>query len=225
MKQYKHFNGVYAIEKNKRVTLLTKNLVPKTSVYGEKLIMSDKEEYREWNHRRSKLAAGLLKGISQIGIKPGSIVLYLGASTGTTVSHVSDIVDDGFVFALDFAPRVVRELVFLAEERKNIAPLLEDAFHPKNYIDKVSSVDVVFQDIAQRNQVEIFLRNVELFLIPGGFGLLSVKPRSIDVTRKPSSVFRDVKRQLEEANMTIVDYKTLDPFEKDHALFVIKKKV
>ena len=215
MKPFKHFKGVF--EKGKKI--YTENLVPGKQVYGEKLIGN----FREWNQNRSKLGAGLLKGISQIGIKPGSVVLYLGASTGTTVSHVSDIVGkEGFVFALDFAPRVVRELVFLAEERPNIAPLLEDAFHPKTYLDKVSAVDVVFQDIAQRNQVEIFLRNLDLFLIKGGFGLIAVKARSVDVTKKPSLVFKEVRRVLEK-HMTIVDYKTLEPFEKDHCLFVVKK--
>ncbi len=221
MKQYKHFRGVYCLD-GKKISLFTKNLVPGKSVYNEKLFKDD-FEYREWNHKKSKLGAGLLKGISQIGVKPGSVVLYLGSATGTTVSHVSDIIgNEGFVFALDFAPRVLRELVFLAEERKNIAPLLEDAFHPKRYADKISAVDVVFQDIAQRNQVEIFLRNLDMFLIKGGFGLLAVKARSVDVTKKPSQVFREVRTALEK-KVTIVDYKTLDPFEKDHCLFVVKK--
>lgn len=49
-------------------------------------------EYRAWNPFRSKLAAAILGGIDQIHIKPGVRVLYLGAASGTTVSHVSDIV-------------------------------------------------------------------------------------------------------------------------------------
>lgn len=51
-----------------------------------------KVEYRAWNPFRSKLAAAILGGIDQIHIKPGAKVLYLGAASGTTVSHVSDIV-------------------------------------------------------------------------------------------------------------------------------------
>lgn len=52
----------------------------------------DKIEYRAWNPFRSKLAAAILGGVDQIHIKPGAKVLYLGAASGTTVSHVSDIV-------------------------------------------------------------------------------------------------------------------------------------
>ena len=222
MKQYKQFKGLYTIEGKK--SIYTKSLAPGKNVYNEKIVKHNNEEYREFNPRKSKLCAGLIKGISQIGIKPNSIVLYLGASTGTTVSHVSDIVgNDGFVFALDFAPRVVRELVFLCEERNNIAPLLENAFHPKRYLDKISLVDVIFQDIAQRNQVEIFLRNVNLFLQKDGFGILCIKARSIDVTKKPKTIFKEIRFELEKY-ITIVDYKELDPFEKDHCIFVIKKK-
>jgi fibrillarin-like pre-rRNA processing protein len=222
MKQYKQFKGIYSKDE-KRLSIYTKNLVPGKNVYNEKIIKFENEEYREFNPRRSKLAAGLIKGISQIGIKPDSVVLYLGASTGTTVSHVSDIIgNDGFVFALDFAPRVVRELIFLCEERNNIAPLLENAFHPNRYLDKVSLVDVVFQDIAQRNQVQIFIKNINLFLIEGGFGILCVKARSVDVTKKPNVIFKEVKKELEKY-INIVDYKTLDPYEKDHCMFVVKK--
>ena len=222
MKKYKHFQGIY--EKEGKRNIYTKSISPGINVYNEKIIKFNSNEYREFNPRKSKLAAGILKGISQIGIKPGSIVLYLGASTGTTVSHVSDIIgNEGFVFALDFAPRVVRELVFLCEQRKNIAPLLENAFHPLRYKENICLVDVVFQDIAQRNQVNIFLRNIDLFLKNDGFGILCVKARSIDVTKKPKSIYKEIRKQLEE-KITIVDYKELDPFEKDHCMFVVKKK-
>ncbi len=51
-----------------------------------------KIEYRVWNPFRSKLAAAILGGVDQIYMPPGSKVLYLGAASGTTVSHVSDIV-------------------------------------------------------------------------------------------------------------------------------------
>ena len=212
--------GVY----KKKNNLLTLNLTPGKSVYHEKVIKSEGNEYREWNPNRSKLAAALKKGASQIGIKPGNIILYLGASTGTTPSHVSDIVGkEGFIYALDFAPRVVRELVFLSEDRKNIAPILGDAKQPLSYSHRVSKVDSVYQDIAQHDQVEIFLRNCDMFLEKGGFGLLCVKSRSIDVTKKPKQVFAEVRQKLEKA-LTVVDYRELAPFEKDHCIYICKKK-
>ena len=150
--------------------------------------------------------------------------MYLGASTGTTVSHVSDIVGkDGFIFALDFAPRVVRDLVFVAEQRKNIAPILADANQPQKYIDKISQVDIVYQDIAQRNQLGIFLKNVNLFLKNGSYALLAVKARSIDVTKRPKAIFAEIKQKLEK-EVTIIDYRTLEPFELDHCMFICKKR-
>ena len=218
------FSGIYEIKKGKRRILLTKNLVPGKTVYDERLVQEGKDEYREWNPRRSKLAAGILKGISEIGIVENGVVLYLGAASGTTVSHVSDIVGEkGFVFALDFAPRVVRDLVFVCEERKNMAPMMFDANKPEEYKDKmVKEVDVVYQDIAQKNQVGIFLKNVNMFLRENGVGLLAVKARSIDVTKKPRKIFDEVRKELEK-NLKIVDFKVLDPFEKDHCMFVCKK--
>ena len=45
-----------------------------------------------WNPFRSKLAASIVGGIEAIYMKPGSKVLYLGAASGTTVSHVADLV-------------------------------------------------------------------------------------------------------------------------------------
>ena len=152
--------------------IYTKNLVPGKIVYGEQLVKVQGEEYRQWAPTRSKLGAALEKGTDYISLNEGEIVLYLGASSGTTVSHVSDIVGkDGFVFALDFAPRTTRELVFLCEQRKNVEPMLADAAKPETYKeDVVEKVDFVFQDIAQKNQVGIFLANDEMFLKSGGLG-------------------------------------------------------
>ena len=92
MKQYRNFRGVYFIEKRRDILLLTKSLLKGHRVYGEDLIREGEDEFRAWNPERSKLGAALQKEVSQIGIKENDYVLYLGASTGTTVSHVSDIV-------------------------------------------------------------------------------------------------------------------------------------
>ncbi|MBW2965139.1 fibrillarin-like rRNA/tRNA 2'-O-methyltransferase [Candidatus Woesearchaeota archaeon] len=218
------FQGVFETRKGKRPVLLTRNLVPGKNVYGEDLVTDNGVEYREWNPTRSKLGAAIAKQASQIGIYPGSKVLYLGASTGTTPSHVSDIVgEEGFVFALDFAPRTTRELVYLCEQRKNMAPILGDARQPQTYSQYVTLVDAVFQDIAQRDQAEIFIKNCDMYLKDGGFGLLAVKSRSVDIGKKPRQIFAEIRAFL-ESKITIVDYRELDPFEKDHCIFVCKKK-
>ncbi len=90
------------IAKGKEHLLVTKNLVPGEAVYGEKRISVEsppdekgekvKTEYRVWNPFRSKLAAGILGGLDEIFIAPGAKVLYLGAASGTSVSHVADVV-------------------------------------------------------------------------------------------------------------------------------------
>lgn len=185
-----------------------------------------KRGYRELDPNRSKLGAALAKGLKQTGIRQGKHVLYLGASHGYTPSYVSDMVGaSGFVFCLDFAPRVVRDLYFLCQERENMAPLMENASHPEKYKDKVPKVDVVYQDIAQRDQVAIFLKNCDAFLKDNGTGLLAVKARSVDVTAKPGELFKSIKKQFEN-NTTyhIIDYRELDPYEKDHAFFVVRKR-
>lgn len=220
-------SGIFEVyeERGKRHSkLYTLNLAPGKKVYDEKLVREKGTEYREWDEWKSKLASCILKGCQNIHIKKGDVVLYLGAASGTTVSHISDIIgEQGFIFALDFAPRVVRGLVFVSEDRKNIAPILADANRPDKYTDKVSEVDVLYQDVAQKTQLMIFLKNCDLFLKKDGFALLAVKARSIDVTRKPKQLFNEVRRKLEE-KMIIVDYKTLEPFQKDHCMFICKKK-
>ena len=223
MMPHNQLKGVFVEGGRSRMIIATKALVP-DPVYNEKFVREGNDLYRIWEPKKSKLGAAIMKGISQIGIKPGSKVLYLGCASGTTASHVSDIVGyEGFVYALDFAPRVLRDFMFVAEKRKNMLPILADANKPETYREYVGDVDVIFQDIAQRDQVGIFLKNVDFYLKTGGFGLLTVKARSIDVTKRPDVIFREVKDVLDKST-TIVDYRSLEPYEMDHALFVIKKK-
>lgn len=222
IKQSKIFE-VFELEGKKR-QIYTTNLVPGQKVYGERLIKENDIEYREWDAFKSKLAATILKGTPNIGIRKDDVVLYLGAASGTTVSHVSDIVGNGgFVFAVDIAPRVTRDLIFLCYERKNIAPVLADANKINLLKERVCVADVLYQDVAQKNQIEIFLKNVDLFLKSNGYALLAVKARSIDVTKQPKQIFREFKEKLEK-NLTIIDYRELEPFQKDHCMFICKKK-
>ena len=159
-----------------------------------------------------------------MGIKPDSTVLYLGCASGTTASHVSDIVGkDGFVWCLDFAPRTMRDMILVAEQRMNTTTIMADANHPERYVTQVLAVDAVFQDVAQKNQAGIFLKNCDAFLKKGGFGILCVKSRSIDISKKPKQIYEMVRGQIEK-KMTIADYRELDPLEKDHCVFVCKKK-
>ena len=211
-------------QEGRRRQLYTINLVPGHNVYGERIVAENGIEYREWNASKSKLAASILKGSPNIGIRKDDVVLYLGSASGTTVSHVSDIVgNEGLVFAVDVAPRVMRDLIFLRYKRKNIAPILADAGRIALLKERISAVDVIYQDVAQKSQLDIFLKNVGLFLKNEGCALLAVKARSIDVTKNPKQIFKDVKEKLEK-ELAIIDYRELEPFQKDHCMFICKKK-
>jgi fibrillarin-like pre-rRNA processing protein len=205
-----------------RGKIYTENSVRGHTVYGERLFTDQGTEYRQWEPKRSKLGAAIMKNTNLPDFDENQVWLYLGSSTGTTVSHLSDIVKSGIVYAVEFAPRVMRDFIFMAEKRKNLAPILADAFHPENYEARVTLADVLFQDISQKSQVEIFLRNLR-FLKEDGYAILAVKARSIDVAAKPRFIFDQVRQQLQK-ELKIIDYKTLEPFEADHAIFVCKKK-
>ncbi|MBS3159852.1 fibrillarin-like rRNA/tRNA 2'-O-methyltransferase [Candidatus Woesearchaeota archaeon] len=219
MEKTKYY-GIYT-KQNKKIKYYTENLTPGISFFGEKLIKENDKEYRETNIRRSKLFAAVSKHISNLFLKKNNIVLYLGASHGYTPSFISDIVSEGYVFCLDFAPRVVRDLVAVCEKRENMIPILADAKKIDEYKDRIDEVDIIYQDIAQKNQVEILFKNLE-FLKDKGYVLFTVKARSIDVTKHPKQIFIEVEKKLCK-NLKIIDYKILDPYEKDHCFFVCQK--
>lgn len=199
--------------------IYTTNLIQGKRVYGEHLA-GDK---REWQPERSKLGAAILNGLKEMPIKEGSVILYLGASTGTTVSHVSDIVGrDGFVYGIEFAERVLRSLLGLANDRKNIAALKADARKPEQY-KWIEECNVVFADLAQPDETYIALRNCDEFLKSSGFLFLSVKSQSIDVTKKPKEIYEQEKRKIEKAGFEILQMINLEPYEEKHCLIVAKK--
>ena len=229
VKIYEHqkYPRVYVVElEDGSSRLATKNLVPGKRVYGEHLFKWKDEEYREWNAYRSKLAAALVKGLKELPIREGQKILYLGAGSGTTVSHVSDLIGlKGVVYAVEFAPRVMRELVVVADDRKNIVPILEDARFPTRYRAIVEEVDGIYADVAQPEQASIVADNADMFLKSGGWLLLAIKARSIDVTAEPSEVYKREIDTLKNRGFEIVDVVHLEPFDRDHAMvYAIYKK-
>ena len=219
--------------RGKEDMLVTKNLTPGESVYGEKRISvettastnsgtvngetptSTKTEYRVWNPFRSKLAAGILGGLDEIFIRPGAKVLYLGAASGTSVSHVADIVGPtGIVFAVEFSHRSGRDLINMATHRTNVIPIIEDARHPLRYRMLVSMVDVIFADVAQPDQARIVGLNAHLYLKVGGGVVVSVKANCIDSTAAPEAVFAREVQKLREERIKPLEQLTLEPFER-----------
>lgn len=217
--------GIFEVMKDKK-QLATKNLDLGKVVYGERLIQVEGIEYRTWDPRRSKLGAMVLKKFN-ISFKEDSTVLYLGAASGTTVSHVSDIVSDGAVYAIEFAPRSIRDLIGLASRRKNIHPVLADAGKPDSYAHIVEPVDLIFQDIAQPNQAEIAARNAARYLKRDGYLLLSIKARSIDTVANPKEVYKSEIKKLEQAfepEFEVLNAKDLMPYHEDHLGILAKMR-
>ncbi len=200
--------------------LVTKNLTPGIQVYGEKLISVACVEYRQWDPYRSKLAAIVLKG-SSLSIKKESDVLYLGAAHGTTASHVSDIVSLGEVFAIEFSPRAMQDLIRVSIPRINFIPILADASHPNSYKNMVTDVDFLYQDIAQREQAGIAIRN-SVFLKKDGILILILKSRSIDSTRKTGEIISREVNKL-EGIFKIRELINLEPFHSDHAAVIAQR--
>jgi fibrillarin-like pre-rRNA processing protein len=201
--------------------LLTRNPVPGIRVYGERLFDHDGIEYREWVPSRSKLGAYLRKDGRHFPFTRGSKVLYLGAASGTTSSHVSDIVVEGTVFCVEISQRSFRDLVQVCERRTNMVPILADATRPEEFQFVVEGPDVLYQDVAQKDQVGIFLRNLRAFNIDRG--MLVVKARSEDVTKEPREIFRSVEGQFRKEGFQVLDSMELEPFEKDHAMVVVER--
>jgi fibrillarin-like pre-rRNA processing protein len=189
-------------------------------VYNEKIVKQKGNEYRSWNPYRSKLAAGILNGLT-IDIKTDSNVLYLGAATGTTVSHFSDILQNGTIYAVENSPIAMKKLLKLCEKRQNIIPIFNNANHPDRYSSIVSNVDMVYQDISQRNQAQIFIENANRYLKKNGTGVLMVKARSIDVSLKPSKAYDLVCSEINSSSLKIKNKIDLSPYEKDHMTIVI----
>jgi len=216
--------GVF-IAKGKDHMLVTKNLVPGESVYGEKRISIEggvdgtKVEYRVWNPFRSKLAAGVLGGLDDIFIAPGKKVLYLGAASGTSVSHVADIVGpEGIVYAVEFSPRSGRDLINMAKKRTNVIPIVEDARVPSRYRMLLSTVDVIFADVAQPDQARIVAINAQSFLKDGGHVVMSIKASCIDSVAAPDAIFAAEITKLKKDDLKPLEQVTLEPYERDHAM-------
>jgi fibrillarin-like pre-rRNA processing protein len=189
-------------------------------VYGERLVSVNGKEYREWNPSRSKLSAYLKLDGKFFPFEENSKVLYLGASGGTTASHLADVCFKGSVVCIEFSPRMFRDLVSVCEGRKNMMPVLGDATRPEDYAFAAENADVVYQDVAQKGQAGIIADNVEK--TGAKYGMIAIKSRSEDVTASPKTIFRESEEFLKNKGYRILDNKTLEPYEKDHSMIVFE---
>jgi len=212
------FRGVFTDGRG----IYTQNLTPGTTFYDERTLKQDGIEYRKWEPFRSKLSAFIQKGCKTFPFREKSRVLYLGAASGTTASHISDIATGGEIYCLEISKIPFQKLLFLAGKRQNIIPLLADASFPDTYGSVIPQVDVIYQDISQRDQVELFLKNIG-YLRKGGFGILMVKARSINVAVEPRKIFSAVETSLKQHGLKVIEKVELSPYIKDHAAIAVQK--
>lgn len=213
-------SNAYRLSGSNSEKLLTKNLNQGIKVDDEKLLTISNEEFRIWDPFHSKFSAMMMKG-SSLHVKKDSTFLYLGAANGTTVSHLSDIVENGMVYAVEFSPRAMKDLIRISIPRKNIVPILADAMDPESYQNMVPVVDFLYQDIAQREQAIIALKNAELFLKKDGILVLMIKAKSIDSIKKTKEIFYNEIKKL-KGIFNIKGTFDLAPFHKDHMAVVAK---
>ncbi|WP_069807489.1 fibrillarin-like rRNA/tRNA 2'-O-methyltransferase [Vulcanisaeta thermophila] len=227
VKAHERFKGVYWVSfEDGSEKLATINLTPGRRVYGEQLVQWEGNEYRIWNPFRSKLAAAIMNGLKVMPIGEGTRVLYLGAASGTTVSHVSDIVGPGgLVYSVEFSPRVFREFMekIIDQGRRNVIPILADARYPEQYLSIVKTVDVAYIDVAQPFQAKILADNADVYVRGNGYVMLVIKAMSIDVTKEPSETFKREIDHLKERGYEILDMVHLEPYDTAHAIVVARK--
>jgi len=214
-----HTESLVFSENNKLYTL---SLNPGTRVYGEKIMKISGQEYREWNPRKSKLAAYIKTGGKCFPIKKDSRVLYLGASSGTTASHISDIVSEGKIYCVEFAPRMFRDLVKTCAPRENMFPILGDAANPEEFQFAIGLLDMIYADVAQKRQADIIADNMDFFRID--IGMVAIKAKSEDVTAEPSAIYKASEKRLEERGFEILDSRDLEQYENAHSMLVFRRK-
>ena len=199
-----------------RSTWWTESLAGEASIYGERSLARREGRFRGIEPGRSKLGAALVRGLNDPLPRPGERWLYLGAASGTTASHVADLVGpSGAVYAVEMSVRPFLRLLRTAEAYPNLAPILADARVWEAYSGLVPSVDGLYADIAQPDQVAILRENASEFLRRGGSVLFALKTASMGRERSPEEHLALAVREL-RGEFTLAPPLRLDPFHRQH---------
>ena len=181
------------------------------------LELKRKNKWIVWNPYHSKLAAYVLGKGENWPFSKEDNVLYLGAAEGNTISFLSEICDEGKIIGVDISPMAVAELIKLAEKKRNIIPFLGDAHFPGKYEIYTGSPDIIYQDIAQSNQIEIFIRNYHFFKPKCGF--LMVKSRSM--SGKDKDIFEKSEKKLEN-EFNLLEIIEIEKWANGHKAYYIE---
>jgi fibrillarin-like pre-rRNA processing protein len=137
------------------------------------------------------------------------------------VSHLSDLWPEATVFAIEKSPTSFARLLALARQRPGLVPILADAQLPERYQADVGAVDLLYQDIAQRNQAGIFVENARACLSLEGRGILMLKVRSVTQQRPTATVVREARAALSAAHLAVAYETALVPFSREHVALAL----
>ncbi|MHA1932230.1 MAG: fibrillarin-like rRNA/tRNA 2'-O-methyltransferase [Promethearchaeota archaeon] len=225
IKNHPKFYNVFISGSKEKLRLYTRNRDKGYRVYGERLIQYKETEYREWDPFRSKLAALILENPTNNFLSEDLNCLYLGASSGTTISHLSDIVTNGIIYGIEFADRSIRQLIQNTSHRKNIIPIFNDARYPEKYAKSIfTKINLVYQDVSQPNQAEIALNNSNYYLNDNGLLILAVKSQSIDSIQKSENIYAQEKNILEKGGYEIIESINIHKYAANHIVLLVKKR-
>jgi fibrillarin-like pre-rRNA processing protein len=226
IRNHPKFHNVFISGPQEKLRLYTKNLFEGRRVYGEKLISHKGTEYREWDPFRSKLAALILENPLTNFFSDNLNCLYLGASSGTTISHLSDIIDTGIIYGVEFAERSMRQLVQNTSKRVNIIPILADARFPESYAKYIfTDIDLIYQDVAQPRQANIAVENCNYYLKNDGILIIAIKSQSIDSIQKSEHIYAQERKTLEKAGYQIIESVNIQKYAANHIILIAKKAI
>ncbi len=224
IRNHPRFYNVFISGSQEKLKLYTRNSDKGYRVYGERLVKHNEIEYREWDPYRSKLAALLLENPETSILSDDLNCLYLGASSGTTVSHLSDIISNGVIYSVEFAERSIRQLIQSTSRRINVIPILADARYPNTYAASIfSNIDIIYQDVSQPNQAEIALANCDYYLKKNGLLVLAVKSQSIDSTKKSDLIYAQERKVIENAGYNIIESINIHRYAANHIILIIRR--
>jgi len=176
-----------------------------------------KQGWDVWNPYHSKLSAYLMAGGKNWPFKKNSKILYLGSAEGNTIRYLSEICLINNITAVEISAVAMAELLVLAKKKENIIPCLNDAHFPEKYRIQANNPEIIYQDIAQNDQVDIFIRNCNYFKPKCAF--LMLKTQSI--SGKNKTIFENTEKELNKIfkNVEIIN---INKWAKGHSAYYME---
>lgn len=175
---------------------------------------------RKLTPKKSKLYSIFTK-CKNVNLDQGDNVLYLGAGAGTTVSYNCDIVDKGTVYCVENSYLTFKMLLKKCRNIMNSIPIFADANLPLSYRHIVNNVNIIYQDIAQKNQIEIFKKNASIYLNNGNIGIILLKTSCVNSTMCITDISNQSIDDLSQYK--IIETTQLSPYYDGHVCIIVQK--